>query len=835
MRKALFILLALLACLQAYAQTTRIKGRVTDASDGEGVPFAGVYFKGTTTGVSTDIDGYYTLETRDPGTEILCASILGYELQEKTVHLNSFNEVNFSLSPLKNEIMGAVIKPDNSYMKWILSQINARKPFNDPEQIDDYACDTYTKLELDLLNAEKLSVKAIRKNFGFVFDYMDTSVVSGKPYLPVMISETVSRYIHGNNPRVEKEEIQATKISGIDNNYSLSQFAGSMHVKPNLYREYLDVFNVVIPSPLAENGMLYYNYYLIDSLDIAGRKTYKIRFHPKKLVSATVLDGEINIDSKEFALQSAHVKMEKSANVNWIRDLVIDIENQRMNDSVWFYKDERMYADFSIQKKDSSGLISFIGNREVNYSNPVFGESGKEGQSKVVINKDVLKRDDEYWANIRPYELSEKEKGIYKMVEEVKNVPMYNNIYDILNMAFTGYYDFKYIGLGPISKLYSFNSTEGNRVQLGVRTTKSLSRTWRMTTYAAYGFKDAAWKGGMKMEYVFNTIPTRKFTASFRRDMLQLGMSEGSLSENSLFNSIFSKNGGNKRSPVNEYKLRYDHEFSPGFNAALELKTDRIFSNEFVPMVKPNGDVVNSIGRNQAELMLRFSREETVNRGDFTKEYIVTDFPVVTLDFSGALKGFGRNECSYFRPEFSVRYKKHMPPVGTSWFELKGGMIFGQVPYPLLKLHEGNGTYFLDKNAFACMDFYEFASDRWVTFSWEHDFRGFFLGKIPMLRRAQLRENFTLKAAYGGLTPKNDGSWGNGIVPEDSQAILLFPNGMGSLRKPYMEVGVGISNILRILRVDAFWRVTHRWHEVDGVREKVQNRFALNLGLEFKF
>ena len=66
---AVFILV--LSAVSALAQTTRVKGRVTDASTGEGVPFVAVYFEGTTIGVSSDLDGYYMLETRDANVRVL--------------------------------------------------------------------------------------------------------------------------------------------------------------------------------------------------------------------------------------------------------------------------------------------------------------------------------------------------------------------------------------------------------------------------------------------------------------------------------------------------------------------------------------------------------------------------------------------------------------------------------------------------------------------------------------------------------------------------------------------------------------------------------------------
>ena len=48
-----------------------------------------------------------------------------------------------------------------------------------------------------------------------------------------------------------------------------------------------------------------------------------------------------------------------------------------------------------------------------------------------------------------------------------------------------------------------------------------------------------------------------------------------------------------------------------------------------------------------------------------------------------------------------------------------------------------------------------------------------------------------------------------------------------TLEKPYVEVGVGISNIFRLLRVDAYWRLTHR--------EDAKKDFAVNIGLDLEF
>ena len=833
----------------ASAQSTRAKGRVTDSDTGEGIPFVGVFFKGTTIGVSTDLDGYYTIETRDSSATVLCASILGYETAESPVKRSSYNSIDFRLKMTSDALDAVVVKPDNRYMKWILSQIDANRHRNDPERRDAYSCDIYTKTELDLTNAdEQIRNRMIRKNFGFVFDYMDTSVVSGRPYLPIMISENRSRRYHSKNPDVDREIIEASRVSGLNEENALLQFTGSMHLKTNFYNNFIDAFNIQIPSPLSPNGEVYYNYFLIDSLDIDGRKTWKIRFHPGKYVSSSVFDGEMAIDAQDFAMREMHVKLRKGANVNWIRDIVIDRVDRRV-DSLWFYCQDKLYVDFSVTMNDSSKLASFIGNRQIDYLNPKLGADAQRlhanPEPPVTVFKDAGRKSDQWWDAARPYQLSEKEKNIYLMVDSIKNVPLYNNIYNLVNTFISGYFQTKYIGFGPYSSIYSFNKLEGHRFAMGLRTTADFSRKIRLTTYLAYGTKDREFKGGNTIEWMISRYPTKKLTLSARKDIRQLGRSSSAFNETNILSSLLTKKNSEKRSPVNDYSLTYERELAPWLNTSTSLQFQRIFANSYVPMLRvdssprPDGSLgrdtiaINSIGSNNVHFEARFSKNETVDRGVFNKSYLHTKFPVVILDLTGSLKGIGKNEYSYFRSEMLMKYKLRLPPVGASDIRFSVGNIVGRVPYPMLKLFEGNGTYIHDRNAFSCMEFYEFAADTWTTLFWEHDFGGFFLGKIPLIKKLHWREIASLKAAYGTLTEKNNGIIGSAT---SADAPMLFPFGMYSLNKPYVEMSAGVSNIFRLVRVDCAWRMTHRYLELpDGVRKRSPRCFTVTIGLEMKF
>ena len=826
-RTVLLGILLLLAGIVA-GQSTRVRGKITDAKTGEVLPLVNVVFKGTTIGVTSDFDGLYVIETREPVSE-LQVSFVGYEPQTVKIIPTAFNAVDFQLVPITFDLEEVKVRPGENPAHAILRNVSDNKKRNNPDEIALYNCTTYTKMELDLTNINPwFKNKTLQKNFGFIFEHMDTSVITGKSFLPVMISEATADYYHRKNPSFSREIVKASRISGIEEDYTLAQFTGHLHGNVNLYDNYIDVFDVKFASPLSDHGLLYYKYFLVDSMQVNGRKTYKIRFHPKGM-STPVLDGEVNIDSASWALQSANVKMMTGLNVNWIRHLVIETKSRLINDSVWFPKQDKIFADFSIVMSDSAKVVSFLGHRQVDYTHvrlnePIPAEVLKL-DNNVVISRDVLKNDESYWDSIRPFALSDKEKQIYGMVDSIKNVPLYHNIYTLLSTVLGGYYDTKYVGIGPYYKMFSFNKLEGARFQLGLRTTTDFSRKIRLSGYGAYGTKDNHFKGGGGIEYMVNELPTSKLKLAYKHDAVQLGAGVNAFTEGNILSSVFSRGNNDRLSLVNQGDISYEHEWRQGISNTFAAQMRTIFSSPYVPFVRPDGQVVNSIQTFSLQLKTRLSRDEIVVRKTFDKFSLGSDYPIVGIDLSMGVKGMFKNDYEYYRVVGTVLYDLGIPPIGTSKFIINGGKVFGKVPYPLLKLHEGNATYFFDTYAFSCMNYYEFASDLWVSLIYEHHFKGFFLGKIPLMKRLKWREVFIFKALIGTLEDRNNGSLA------DTKAILLFPEGMSSVSKPYFEAGIGIENICRIFRVDAIWRLSHR-HSVPG--QNVQN-FAINFSINLNF
>ena len=158
--------------------------------------------------------------------------------------------------------------------------------------------------------------------------------------------------------------------------------------------------------------------------------------------------------------------------------------------------------------------------------------------------------------------------------------------------------------------------------------------------------------------------------------------------------------------------------------------------------------------------------------------------------------------------------------LGTSNFSITGEHIFEKLPYPLLRTHIGNESAFFTTAAFNLMNFSEFTSDSYVALKYNHFFEGFILNRIPLMKRLKWRLLATANVLYGNLRQSN-----LDFIPTDIQA----EEPIGALSNtPYIEVGYGVENILKVLRVDFIHRLNYLDAEdVDGFGVKISFQFIL--------
>lgn len=451
--------------------------------------------------------------------------------------------------------------------------------------------------------------------------------------------------------------------------------------------------------------------------------------------------------------------------------------------------------------------------------------------TNVIVRPNAMKQTSAYWNKSRHEELNKKELQIYHMVDTIKSLPAFKTYYDIIETAITGHYATKYFEFGPYFKTYSFNDREGNRFRLGGRTTYSLSTKFRPEGYVAYGTKDEEFKFGVGATYIMKTLPRRSISAFYKDDLEQLGQSERAFSEDNILSSVFRRGNTTKLSPVKEVKLEYEHEWFNGFTNSIILKhrNQYPFQNGSFD-INENGNTYNlsSIKSTEVTLYTRFAYNEKFIMGKFDRISLGTKYPIFNMFYTHGFKGAMGSDFSYDKLRLNVRYRLNMYPAGYSRFLLEGAKIWGNLPYPLLKLHEGNETFIFDMYSFNMMNYYEFVSDQYVSLIYIHHFNGFFLNKFPLLKRLKWRELVWWKGVMGSVKDSNVAMMKLPVDDKGNPTMFSFDRDNNGEYKPYMEAGIGVENIFKLLRIDAIWRLTY-------LDNPDISKFGIRASLQIKF
>ncbi len=801
-------------------QLTTIEGVVTDSLF-EAIPFANIAIDGTTIGTTSNIEGYYKLEIKDKSYNELTVSCIGFKSKKIEIIPNISQKKNIQLIAENFELEEVIIKSRENPAHRIIKAVVKNKEINNPEKKQyHYSNSAYTKVEIDIKNVEAPREKGIiNKNFGFVFENIDTLAETDVPYLPVMIAETKSTKFHFKNGAADEEVIHATKIAGTEN-ASLAKFMGSMYMDVNIYNNQLNFDNVNIASPIINMPLLYYKYYLTDSLiDEKGRKIYELTFQPKHKKSNSFY-GKLFVVDSVFAIKKIDMRLSKSANINYLHDWHINCSFDEYARNEWLLKEYNGFLDFQFEeteKWDLPGLYGLINIVYDDYNLSANPDSSYQTikNNRYISSKDILK-DDDFWNDARPAELSVREKNIYQMVDSINKVPLFIAIHRTLEMFLNGYYDFGKFELVDYQKLYSYNEIEGHRFRAGLRTSNEISEKVRVGGFLAYGTKDERFKYGANLDYIFNPLPRFSFHLNYSHDTRVLGQTDNPFLNQTILSTLLKRNPNNKLTMVNEYKASVQKEWVVGLMNTFSFAHYTLEPTEYVPFVYHNGDSLSLMRTTVLGLSTEISPGREIIAGAFERASIGNHKPVINIDMALGIKGVFRSQYNYFRLGLNYTHNLPFASFGYLKYSFQAGKIWGTVPYPLLKLHEGNETYVFDIKSFNMMNYYEFASDLYVGFGAEHHFNGFFLNKIPMLRRLNLREVVSARGLWGTVSDAN-------------LNYMKFPDGLNSLKnKPYFETGVGLENLFKLFRVDALWRLSH-------LNNPNIQKFSVRLSMNFAF
>ncbi len=829
--RSVFFLLVFASSFLASSQSYVISGKVIERVSGNPVPFATVVVTGTTVGANTNFDGIFQLEFSNK-PDSLTVSYVGFLTKTKAVPSIRNSKVNFQLEEDIVALESVVVLAGENPAFEILRNVRENRNANDKKSLEAYQYEAYTKLEVDVNHlTESFRKRKTVMQIQSVLDSIEQIAgEDGLPILPIFMSEAISNFYSKSNPHMTHEEMLRTKISGVGvtDGTTTTQLIGSSFQQYNFYSNWLNIFEKNFASPIGAGWRVNYDFELVDSLYVGDDYCYRLDFWPRS-TQDLAFHGTMWITRDELALRQIDASVEKSANLNFIEKLKIQQEYIKTVQGPWLPEKTRVLVDLAELTKQSAGMLAkfYVSINDIVVNQP---KADRFYELPISSNVNVRKKDDAYWEAKRHDPLSQSELNVFEMIDTLKTIPAIRSFTKGFQTAQTGHYKIGKMDIGPYWGMFARNDIEGYRIGLGARTNFAFSKKWVLSGLVNYGTLDEAWKYQGKVERILSRKHWTTASIAHSSDLNPVWF----LNEDDLSTSYvgFARWGTLVR-PFYHKETSLNFQTSPfrGFTQRVKLKSqsfDAFDPSTFSYSTSPTDDA--------SALSSKYRTTEIVFESRIAKDelWIIDDnqrfslgtikWPVIKVKYTLGLKGTLGGDFDYHKLELGVQKKIKMGMLGYSKIDLSGGYIFSQVPYPLLKVQAGNELPIYVDFAYNLLNYFEFTSDRYVEMRYRHHFEGFILNRIPLLKKLKWRLIGNVNVIHGGVRQENRSAI-NGLV-DDGNGNQVLPFSTFERRKPYVEVGYGIENILKVFRISAFHRLTYT-----GLPDS--NDFGVKFGIQW--
>jgi hypothetical protein len=824
-----FLLTIALSVMGKQVAVTQITGLVRDSISHEGIAYASISLVGTNEGVLATEKGGFTINTRASFSR-LRVTAMGYAAKEVAIRQGQGSVVLVDLVPTGVELDEVVVrKGKEKYSKKnnpavdMIKRLRAQRDDNDPRRFPHFGYTQYERMMVGFGDLDEIVKKPDDQRW--IDEYADTSLLTGKRVLPFSIKETVARDYYGNEGDIHKQVVIGTRNAGIDEQIDqtnikkvMDDFLGEV----DIFQNDVTLLTNRFVSPLSRIAVDFYKFYLNDTVMVGGERCAVLSFVPFTPQTFGFLGNlYVSLEDSTMFIKRVAMGVPHDINLNYVESMSIAQDYERAQNGSRL----KVRDDVEVSMKFMPGLPVLFARRETsyrdhNFERPEIGVFNNKAEQTVEGSAPFMP--DEFWQEYRPAGVRTTATTMGNLMKRLRGSKLFYWAEQVILVMVNGYIPTAKVSkfdIGPLNTTISGNSLEALRLRLGGMTTVNLSRHWFARGYVAYGFRDEKFKYMGSLEYSFTPkkamdqeFPIHSLRLTHRYDVDKLAQHYLYTNQDNVFLTL-KRHKDVRMQYLRTTRLEYRHEWYNHFSIALGIEHNVHEATQYVPFVYADGTSRQRYTQAGFTAQLRFAPGETFYQTRSYRIPINMDAPIITLNHTYMPKGFMGSLHEINKTELGVQKRFWFSAFGYADVIVKGEKVWSRVAYPDLLMPNVNLSYTIQPESYALMKPMEFISDQALSWDLTYWGNGILMNRLPLIKKLRLREVISLRGIWGSLSDKNNPNVET--LSSLERDLFLFPADVPcqSLEgKPYMEAGVGLDNILTILRVDYVWRLNYRDH-----------------------
>jgi len=817
---------------------TQITGLVRDSISHEGVPYATVTLVGTDQGTMATAQGGFTVNSTARFNS-LRVSAVGYHSKVVPIQYGQGSVVIVDLVPTGVELGEVVVRrgkekysKDNPAVA-LVKKLRAHRDDNDPLRRHDYYSHcAYEKVMYGFadLDAAQMGIDSSQ----WVNEYADTSRVTGKRILPVSVREQVANTYCRRDPYSVKRRIIGTWNAGIDEQLdqaSVQRLLEDMIGEINIFDNDVTLLTNRFVSPLSRLAVDFYKFYLNDTVMVDNERCAVLSFVPfTPQTFGFVGRLYVSLEDSTLFIKRVALNVPHDINLNYVSHLYVEQDFVRDGDGCRLKVRDDIEVTFSIMSMPQVFTRRATVYRDHSTDKPdtqIFEIKGNEQ-----TDRNAAFMPDEFWSAYRPVGMKTNAGTMQRMMKRLRKSRLFYWGEQVLMAMINGYVPTgkpSKVDLGPLNTLVSGNSLEGVRLRVGGMTTVALSPHWFVRGYLAYGTRDRRFKHQASLEYSFSQrehldqeFPIHSVRLSHTSDVDKLGQHYMYTNADNMF-LVLKRHKDNKMQYLHTTRLEYRREWHNHLSLSLQWMHQVHEATDQLPMVYADGTARKRYTQAGFKATVRYAPGETFYQTRSYRIPINMDAPIMTLSHTWLPRGFMGSLHTVSMTEAGVQRRFWFSAFGYADVIVKAAKVWSRVAYPNLLIPNANLSYTIQPESYSLMKPMEFINDEYLSWDLTYWGNGVLMNRLPLIKRLRLREVVTMRGLWGKLSDKNNPAMNDDlfVFPAD---VLCQPMG----NTPYMEAGVGLDNILTVLRVDYVWRLSYR--NTSGT-----DRHGIRLQLHFNF